>query len=168
MSNKQAAEDGDELRALQQLVTLRFAGDVQSIHGIAHWRRVEQNGLEIARHSGADLLVVRLFAWLHDSRRLNDNEDHGHGARAAAWLTELHGEYFVLDAGRLATLCYACEWHTDRTSTEDATVGACWDADRLDLPRVGTLPDEAYLNTAHGKLLSRHIRHRMTQGHRSR
>ena len=32
--------------------------------------------------------------------------------------------------------------------SEDPTVGACWDADRLDLPRVGIQPDPALFSTA--------------------
>ena len=32
--------------------------------------------------------------------------------------------------------------------TSDPTVGACWDADRLDLPRVWITPDPALLSTA--------------------
>lgn len=166
MSSTATDEEGADLRALQELVTARFAGRAQSIHGVEHWRRVERNALAIARHSGADRLVVRLFAWLHDSRRLNDNEDRGHGARAADWLRELQGHYFALAPERLETLSYACRWHTDRTATDDPTVGACWDADRLDLLRVGTVPDEAYLNTQHGKELCRHIRQQLANARR--
>jgi uncharacterized protein len=163
---KHAADEGADLKRLQELVVAHYAGDIHSIHGIAHWRRVERFGLEIAGESGADILVVRLFAWLHDSRRQNDNTDAGHGARAADWLLELHGSCFVLEAERLELLRYACRWHTERTATDDLTIGACWDADRLDLTRVGTLPDEAYLNTAHGKALCRHIRRQLRPGHR--
>lgn len=155
MKNEQPM--ADDLTRLQEVVVARFSGNVHSIHGIAHWRHVEQNGIEIARQTGADMLVVRLFAWLHDSRRRNDDEDEGHGERAAAWLTKLHGHYFTLDAERLATLRYACRWHTDQIATDDVTIGACWDADRLDLTRIGVLPDEEYLNTEHGKVLSRRI-----------
>ncbi|MEO0415706.1 MAG: hypothetical protein AAF226_12240, partial [Verrucomicrobiota bacterium] len=42
---------------------------------------------------------------------------------------------------------YACKWHTDQTHCSDITIGACWDSDRLDLGRVGLIPDSRYLNT---------------------
>ena len=53
------------------------------MHGPPHWKQVEQNGLEIAETSRADLVVVRLFAVLHDSQRWNDGYDPEHGIRAA-------------------------------------------------------------------------------------
>ena len=37
--------------------------------------------------------------------------------------------------------------HTDGTISDDPTIGCCWDADRLDLPRVGMQPDPALLST---------------------
>jgi hypothetical protein len=40
--------------------------------------------------------------------------------------------------------------------TDDPTVGACWDADRLDLPRVGVTVDPRLLSTAAARNL-RHI-----------
>jgi HD superfamily phosphodiesterase len=46
-----------------------FRCGLQSIHGPSHWQRVENFGLDIAKSSGADLTVVRLFALLHDSCR---------------------------------------------------------------------------------------------------
>src|ERR1019366_5140421 len=49
-----------------------FRGDPDSIHGLTHWRRVEQNGLRIAASNGAAVEVVRLFAVLHDSQHLGD------------------------------------------------------------------------------------------------
>jgi hypothetical protein len=41
--------------------------------------------------------------------------------------------------------------HTDGHITDDPLVGACWDADRLDLPRVGIAPDPRYLSTQAGR-----------------
>jgi uncharacterized protein len=45
-------------------------------------------------------------------------------------------------------LYYACEWHTHGEVSPDPTIGACWDADRLDLVRVGIIPDQSLLSTA--------------------
>ena len=50
--------------------------------------------------------------------------------------------------GRLDLLCLACALHADGLVTTDPTVGACWDADRLNLWRVGLAPARAMLSTA--------------------
>ena len=44
-------------------------------------------------------------------------------------------------------LLEACEGHTQITHHKDPAIGACWDADRLDLGRVGIIPHPKYLNT---------------------
>ncbi|MFO1491080.1 MAG: hypothetical protein U1F77_11115 [Kiritimatiellia bacterium] len=125
-----------------------------SVHGPDHWRRVERNGMLLARDNGADMDVVRLFALFHDSRRIHDGHDDGHGARGAQYARELHGELFHLHPDRLDLLCFACEWHTDRDYHNDPTVAACWDADRLDLDRVGITPNPTLLNTALAKQIA--------------
>jgi hypothetical protein len=38
--------------------------------------------------------------------------------------------------------------HADGLTSADPTVGACWDADRLNLWRVGVAPDRRLLSTA--------------------
>ena len=48
-------------------------------HGVAHWARVLENGLRLAEQAGAHLEVVRLFAVLHDARRVNEHTDPDHG-----------------------------------------------------------------------------------------
>jgi uncharacterized protein len=121
--------------------------DPHSIHGPDHWKRVEQNGIKLAEHSGADVDVVRLFALFHDSKRIHDGDDPGHGKRGAAYARELHGTLFRLKAKQLDTLLYACTWHTNVRHDPDPTIGTCWDADRLDLTRIGIRPDPDYLNT---------------------
>jgi uncharacterized protein len=84
--------------------------------------------------------VVELFAVLHDSRRLNDGRDPEHGLRAAENAVRLHGQFYELDDGELALLCDACLGHSDGFTEADVTVQTCWDADRLDLGRVGVEP----------------------------
>jgi uncharacterized protein len=41
----------------------------------------------------------------------------------------------------------ACAGHTHERTHPDVTVQTCWDADRLDLGRVGTTPDPNWLCT---------------------
>lgn len=138
--------------ALVDEVRQRFALDWNGIHGAAHWARVLANGRRVGETVGADLGVVELFAWLHDSCRLDDARDPDHGPRAAEWARSLRGRFFLLDDARFELLTTACELHTRGQTEGDPTVITCWDADRLDLGRVGIEPDPRYLCTAHAKL----------------
>jgi uncharacterized protein len=136
------------------LAARRFTLGDHSIHGPDHWQRVERNALEIAPHTGADVLLVRLFAVLHDSNRHNDSHDPEHGARAAAWARELNSVRFRLESAQLELLCEAMTWHDKGRISADPTIGTCWDADRLDLPRVGIRPVPRLMSTARGKHLA--------------
>jgi uncharacterized protein len=113
-----------------------FACGPYSVHGPDHWKRVEATGLELCRETGADETVVRLFAILHDSCRLDDGADPLHGPRAADMLDEIVGTLFTLEPDRLELLEYAIRHHTGGKISDDPTIGTCWDADRLDLGRV--------------------------------
>ena len=97
---------------------------------------------------GADPAVVFLFALFHDCMRLNDGRDPLHGPRGAALAGELRGCAFDLGDTEMALLSFACEEHTNGGVGSDPTVGACWDADRLNLWRVGIRPDPRLLSTA--------------------
>jgi uncharacterized protein len=127
----------------------------QGIHGLEHWQRVQDNGLRLARLYQADQTVVILFALLHDSRRHNDGFDPGHGPRAAELAQQLHRQGLLpIDAEQLKQLAQACRHHTDTTFSDDLTIACCWDADRLDLTRVGIQPNPKYLNTPEAKRLA--------------
>jgi uncharacterized protein len=127
----------------------RSTGIRSRIHGERHWRTVARNGLWLAeRTPGSDAHVVFLFALLHDTMRVNDQYDPGHGPRAAAFAEELQAAALLaLDDHRGALLVEACRLHADGLTADDATVAACWDADRLDLPRVGIEPAARLLST---------------------
>jgi uncharacterized protein len=79
--------------------------------------------------------------------RLNDGRDPLHGPRGAALARELRGEVFDLEDREMGLLTFACEEHTNGNLGEDPTVGVCWDADRLNLWRVGITPDPRFLST---------------------
>ena len=120
-------------------------------HGKDHWLRVLRNGRELASATGANLRVVELFAIIHDSKRENEDHDPDHGRRAAEYVRTLQGVWFSLETPELELLCHACLLHSDGFTQADLTVQACWDADRLDLGRVGIKPDPRYLCTSHAK-----------------
>lgn len=124
-------------------------------HGPAHWERVGQFGEEIGeRTPGADLKVIRLFALLHDSQRRDEWVDPGHGPRAAEYARTLVAEgWFDLTLTQKRLLFKAIREHSDGKTTTDPTIGSCWDADRLDLDRIGVTPLPELMSTAHGKLL---------------
>jgi uncharacterized protein len=124
-----------------------FRLDWRGIHGAPHWARVRWNGLRLAEHTGADRRVVELFAFLHDSQRRHDGRDRGHGPRAAEVAARLNGRYFHLEPEALDRLVEACDGHTFGGTEAHPTVQTCWDADRLDLGRVGNRPDPARLCT---------------------
>ncbi len=140
----------DEIAVLAARV-VREAGDPGSAwHGEAHWRCVATVSTRLcARTSAADRLVCVLFALLHDSQRFDDGSDPDHGPRAAAYAASLHASGLLpLDSGRFAVLQAAIAEHTGGAVTADPTIGTCWDADRLTLPRVGIAVDTTCLSTA--------------------
>jgi uncharacterized protein len=108
------------------------------LHGAAHWARVLENGLRLCGATpGVRRDVVVLFALLHDACRHDDGQDADHGLRAAEFAKHLHEEGLLsLDAVGLALLATACATHTGGRIPADPTVMACWDSDRLDLPRI--------------------------------
>jgi len=130
-----------------QFLRDHFRLDWQGIHGAPHWARVRANGLLLAEQTGADAQVVEIFAFIHDAERRSDGSDPDHGPRAARLAQEINEEFFQLTSRQLDLLVQACEGHSLGGIKACATVMTCWDADRLDLGRVGIKPDPAMLCT---------------------
>jgi uncharacterized protein len=133
---------------LVDAVLERSTGRDSPIHGESHWQRVAAAGLALLPETpAADPALVFLFALFHDSMRSNDGYDPLHGPRGAALARELRGEAFDLKDAEMGLLGFACEEHTNGGVGSDPTVGVCWDADRLNLWRVGIRPDPHWLST---------------------
>ena len=133
---------------LVDAVLERSTGKHSSIHGESHWQRVAAAALPLLpRTPNADPALVFLFALFHDSMRLNDGHDPLHGQRGAALARELHGGPFELEDEEMDLLAFACEEHTNGGVGPNPTVGVGWDADRLNLWRVGIKPDPRFLST---------------------
>ncbi len=130
----------DLRRALLTVLRQQFQLEWRGIHGAPHWARVRWNGLTMANVNGARCDVVELFAFLHDSRRFCDGLDREHGARAADFTLQLNRELLRLDRPGLDMLAYAVRYHSEGLIEAEVTVQTCWDADRLDLGRVGITP----------------------------
>lgn len=117
-------------------------------HGIKHWARVYEIGMKLAEQTRANREVVQLFSVFHDARRYNEHDDPQHGPRGAKLAGELRGAFFPeLQQEDLTLLHQACSLHTLAITHADITVQTCFDADRLDLGRVGKLPDPQFLST---------------------
>jgi uncharacterized protein len=137
---------------LMKVLRENFVLDWGGIHGVNHWERVRENGLRLAQLTGASERVVEAFAFVHDSCRINDSRDSGHGLRAGKLARDLVlRRVLLLAPDELELLVGACEHHTKGATTGDITVCTCWDADRLDLGRVGIHPEPQYLCTAPAK-----------------
>ena len=128
-----------------------------SIHGISHWDRVAKNA-DSLKTSDVDIIVVKAFAYIHDVERVNENDDPQHGPRAAMLVDEIRNtELAFLNDQEIQQLKDACKLHTLTWRTEDATVNACFDADRLDLGRVGITPNPNKMATMAGRILAERL-----------
>jgi uncharacterized protein len=58
----------------------------------------------------------------------------------------MRGRLFELDDSRFELLYEAIAQHSDGFTSPDITIGTCFDADRMDLHRVGINPDPAYIS----------------------
>ena len=141
----------DEVTQIWTMVIRETAINQFSKHGPEHWVRVERNGLYIAEQVGADKVVISLFAVFHDCMRVNESLDPQHGLRGAKFANSIRKQLPLHSDEQFEKLYYACQWHTDKIFTDDVTLGACWDADRLDLKRVGITPDAKFLNSSIAK-----------------
>jgi hypothetical protein len=126
-----------------------------SYHNFWHWEKVEQNVLKFAEiDSRIDKTVCQAFAWIHDTQRESECDDPEHGARAAEYAGKLHemGK-LKINNSQLQILQEACAYHDKGQISDNPTIGACWDADRLDLTRVSIIPDKRLLSTEAAKNL---------------
>ena len=129
----------------------RYTLPWEGTHGVPHWARVLENGRRLLEVTGARRDIVELFAVIHDSQRINEVTDDGHGRRGSELARDLRGEVYELDDETFALLIKACDLHTEGCQKGDVTVRTCWDADRLDLARVGIIPRPEKLCTEEAK-----------------
>lgn len=177
----QAARCRRIVHAALAIVRPRFALDLHGIHGLPHWSRVCRHGRFLAGELGLDPALTTWFAFLHDACRRDDGEDPRHGPRAADLALRLRrtGSIGELDRRGFALLVEAIRWHSRGGRVGEPALLACWDADRLDLARVGIRPDPRRLATeparrpevieaAVRRALARPRRHRGSAGESAR
>jgi uncharacterized protein len=136
----------DDLDALIARAQARPESARSRLHGVHHWQCVAWTGLQLLAEADADPWVVFLFALLHDSQRASDGHDPLHGRRAGEFARTLNGDLFSLSGDRLELLVEACNLHSDGLVSTEPTIGVCWDADRLNLWRVGQQPEPRFLS----------------------
>jgi uncharacterized protein len=131
----------------------QFKIDWHGLHGANHWARVFHHGKYIAQRREADLLVVELFAFLHDSCRFDEGRDIKHGERGAEFAYGMNGNLFHLNGNQLDNLCFAIRHHSGGDISTDATIQTCWDSDRLDLGRVGIVPSPKFISEVASEMI---------------
>ena len=141
------------------------------LHGPEHWARVAACGAALAEAMGLEAGArrgVQIFAWTHDLARVTDGNDPEHGLRGARLFRELAPGLFprlgerertwIEAAIRLHNKGMTAARAVDTGSTGlpheprrplIAFVGCCWDADRLDLLRLGMMPRPDRMSTDH-------------------
>lgn len=128
------------IERLRAFTADRWPKELGDTHGVRHWDRVAKFG-EMLFTEGADRDVIMAFAYLHDAERKNNGEDIEHGKRASALIDTIrHSQLYFLNDSQIAKLKRACELHTVEHRTGDITIDICFDADRMDLLRVGIRP----------------------------
>jgi len=137
--------------ALIETILRQYRLPLHGIHGPGHWGRVLENGQRLATLTGANHKVVTLFAVFHDACRLNEDHDPQHGSRGADLSGSFRGKLFDLSDDEFVMLKVACRLHTEGLTESDVTVQTCWDADRLDLGRIGVKPHPKRLCTKAAK-----------------
>jgi uncharacterized protein len=109
------------------------------------------NAMRLAIGTTTDLDVVVAFALVHDVSRVDDSPDRWHGPRARVFASMLDLMRTLLNESQREMLAVACERHSRGDTTTEATIGACWDADRLDLVRINVLPRVSLMSTTRGR-----------------
>ena len=117
--------------ALLRYLRQRFSLNWHGAHGAAHWVRVRKNGLVLAKATGASPIVVELFAFFHDSCRVDEYDDPDHGKRGAELALKLRGLLFDANDSEMELLVQACTDHGEGYIDAHVTMQTCWDADRL-------------------------------------
>jgi uncharacterized protein len=132
-------------------------------HGLSHWQRVERNGIILSMENGRfrediNIKVVRFFAYLHDKCRLNDWADLDHGVRSADMLVTIRDTILKdFTDEEVSLLEKACRYHTTELRTGIPTIDVCFDADRLDLCRVGITPNPKLMASRQGAYYAANI-----------
>ena len=121
-------------------------------HGETHWRGVADQALWLAetlQWKRERRISLFIFGAVHDCQRINDDHDPEHGERASAWLQEnFPGLSDTIGFANWTDILLALDRHDKGQTTSCPIIGACWDADRSLLSRVGITPNPVFFSLA--------------------
>jgi uncharacterized protein len=141
----------NDISRIKHLAIDRYHGNRLGDNGPAHWDRVWENAKMLIPITKANATVVQLFCYLHDCCAVHDGHEPEHGPAAAFFIKQNKKSFSFLSAAEFKLLVDACAGHTFHLLSESATIGTCWDADRLDLGRFGIYPQNAFFSTQAAK-----------------
>lgn len=144
-----------DIQKIFYLANERFVLDHNGFHGKSHWARVFINAMTLCDYYNTDKTIPSLFSFLHDCCRENEGDDPTHGLRAASYADYLYSKDLLpISMLQHNMLTAAMKLHSDGDTGigMPLAIQICWDADRLDLGRVGKIPDRRYLCTEAAKL----------------
>jgi len=123
------------------------------LHGLSHLRRVAILSGRLASATGEDVEAAVVMGFLHDGARTDDKGGNGHAHDSAVLARQLLKMFYPhLEADRI---CDAIARHADGEVTGDTLTACLWDADRLELKRIGRTIDLDLLSTRVAKRLAR-------------
>ena len=150
MWNQKKKMSEHKFERLRSFSISRWPKEMGETHGVEHWDRVARFG-RMLYQEGADMDVILAFAYLHDSERKDNAVDIEHGNRASMLIDRIREtELKALSNEQIAKLKRACELHTTEHRTGDITIDTCFDADRMDLLRVGIMRGPERMATKRG------------------
>ncbi len=139
------------------------------IHGARHWAHVACLGRKLAEQNdldGASLRCINAFGWTHDLWRTHDGSGNEHAQDGGIHFLNLDCDLIQqLSEAEQQLVARAIRYHSDGYIACEAydlglfdgidlpeqwvidTVGCCWDADRLDLNRLGSEPKAELMST---------------------
>jgi uncharacterized protein len=124
------------------------------IHGPIHWHRVYDNCLNLYYMETGEQATDTYdwffynFAMMHDCCRVSDHADIEHPYAAAKLIPDG-------DPGTFNDMLkIAIQNHSTGSRSEEPLIAMCWDADRLDLPRVNIVPDPKFMSTKSGQKIA--------------
>ena len=99
-----------------------------------------------------------VISYLHDKCRIDNGRDIEHGKRAAIMINGIrHTLLKELTDNEFELLSKACKLHTTTLRTGNPTIDTCFDADRLDLERVGIIPYPNKMATSKGQYYAKNL-----------
>ena len=141
------------------------------LHGAGHWVRVHRFGKLLSDKCNLRPELedcVETFSLTHDLARNLDGFEEDHGGNSALLFNKIRNELFPdLSNNQVEVIKIAIHYHSDGMTSEEAyykglfdhidlfgddlinTIGCCWDADRLDLLRLGRHPRPELMSTEH-------------------